>query len=154
MLKTIVKSMMIILVIFLAPFAYTQEREQKLVSTDWLLKNLFGKDIRVIDVRNSIRDYWAEHMPGAVYLNIDAPRRPDKGIPVKLIRLEALVKLPGETGIGRGTTVIACSEKNDYKATYLIWALDYNIWHKHSAVLNGGFSKQSNLDHDLVNAYI
>lgn len=111
-----------------------------LVSTEWLASNLARSDLRIVDVRDSIQGYWQAHIPGAVYLSPEAMRWPDRGVPVKLMPLHVLASLLGRMGVSREMTVVLYSEEGDYKAPYLIWALDY-LGHRAAVVLEGGFSK-------------
>ena len=112
----------------------------KLISTDWLKTNLGADNVRIVDVRSNVADYWAGHIPGAVYFHPDAMRLADRGVPVMLMPPEALAIMLGKMGISQKTSVIVYTEKGDFKAAYLVWALDY-IGHASSAVLEGGFGK-------------
>ncbi len=132
--------------------ATAQETPPKLVTTKWLEDNLFKPEIRVIDVRDSVAAYWLEHIPSAVYLSPDAMRWPDGGVPVKLIPPRNLRELLENMGISDKTTVIIYSEKGDYKAPYLQWALDY-LGHPNSGILDGGFSKWRNERKPLTQDY-
>jgi thiosulfate/3-mercaptopyruvate sulfurtransferase len=119
---------------------FSGELPSKVISTEWLEANLSKENLRIIDIRSSLKDYWQGHIPGAVYLSLDALRWPDGGVPVKLLPAEALAMMLGEMGVNEKDMVVVYSEKPDYKAPYLIWALDY-IGHHSSALLEGGFDK-------------
>ncbi len=116
------------------------DQEEKIVSTTWFKNNLSQPDVRIVDMRNSVADYWQSHIPGAVYLNPETLRLADRGVPVKLMPPEALVVMLGRMGVDPKTTVLVYTEKGDYKAPYFVWALDY-LGHKKAAVLEGGFAK-------------
>jgi thiosulfate/3-mercaptopyruvate sulfurtransferase len=118
----------------------SQEPPTKLVSTDWLEKNLSKENLRIIDIRGSIQDYWQGHLPGAVYFNPEAMRLADGGVPVKLMPSEALAIMLGKMGVNEKTMVMVYAEQGDFKAPYLIWALDY-LGHPSAAILDGGFTK-------------
>jgi thiosulfate/3-mercaptopyruvate sulfurtransferase len=120
--------------------AQPQSQTPKLVSTEWLVGSLNNDNIRIVDARTDIRDYWLSHIPGAVYLDTGILRWPDQGIPSKLLPPEALAILLGQMGISENTTVIAYYDKNGYPPFYLLWALDY-IGHKSSALLQDGFER-------------
>jgi len=120
--------------------AYAQDLPSKLVGTEWLAANLGKIDIRIIDMRMEIRDYWTSHLPSAVYLNPEALRWPENGVPLKLLSLKSLAELLGRMGIGPETPVVLYSEKNGFMPLFLLWALDY-IGHKNCGVLEGGFDK-------------
>lgn len=119
---------------------HAQESVPKLIDAKWLKENLSRENMRIVDVRDDVKEYWKGHIPGAVYLDPEAMKWPQGGVPVKLIRPAAFVELLGEMGIDRNTFVIAYSERGDFSAPYLVWALDY-IGHEKSAVLDGGFLK-------------
>jgi thiosulfate/3-mercaptopyruvate sulfurtransferase len=123
-----------------AAFARAADQETKVVGTNWLNDNLSRPDIRIVDVRNNVADYWQSHIPGAVYMNPEVMRLADGGVPVKLIPPEALVLMLGQMGIDPQTMVLVYAEKGDFKGPYLVWALDY-LGHERAAVMEGGFAK-------------
>jgi thiosulfate/3-mercaptopyruvate sulfurtransferase len=126
-------------ILFVIP-VLSQEPPSKLVTTEWLEKNLSKGNLRILDVRGNIQDYWQGHLPGAVYFNPEAMRLADGGVPVKLMPPEALAIMLGKMGVSEKTMVIAYAEQGDFKAPYLIWALDY-LGHTSAAILDGGFGK-------------
>jgi thiosulfate/3-mercaptopyruvate sulfurtransferase len=130
---------LVLAVAFVIP-VLSQEPPSKLVSTEWLEENLSKENLRIIDVRDDIKDYWLGHIPGAVYFNPEAMRLADGGVPVKLMPSEALAIMLGKMGVNEKTMVIAYAQQGDYKAPYLIWALDY-LGHGSAAILDGGFDK-------------
>jgi thiosulfate/3-mercaptopyruvate sulfurtransferase len=117
-----------------------QKPDNRLVSGEWLQSNLTGSQLRIIDMRADVRDYWAGHIPEAVYLDETALRWPQAGIPGRLIPVEVLGRLLQEIGVTEKTTIIIYTEINNYRATYFAWALDY-IKHNNWAILDGGFNR-------------
>jgi thiosulfate/3-mercaptopyruvate sulfurtransferase len=117
-----------------------QEAPSRVVSNDWLQANLTQENLRIIDARSSIMDYWKGHVPGAVYLSADALRWPEAGVPAKLAPPEALVMLLGQLGVTPDTYVVVYGDKGDPKAPYILWALDY-LGHEKSAILDGWFGE-------------
>jgi len=128
------------LIPFLASGGRAQGETEKLVSGDWLAANLTNTNVRIIDTRMDIRDYWLAHIPGALYLDTDLLRWPERGVPGKLMSLEAMALLLGQMGIGENTTVVAYYDKNGYPPYYLLWALEF-IGHKNFALLEDGFER-------------
>ncbi len=116
------------------------EANDKLVTPEWLRANLKNPNVRIVDLREDIRSYWEGHLPGAVYVDSPALHWPDRGVPGKLMEPHALVLLLGQMGITPETRVVVYTEINNYRGTYLIWALDY-LGHKSSAILMGGFDE-------------
>jgi thiosulfate/3-mercaptopyruvate sulfurtransferase len=126
-----------------AASAWAKDPQTKIVGTDWLKNNLSRPDIRIVDVRNSVADYWQGHIPGSVYLHPEAMRLADRGVPVKLMPPEALIVMLGAMGIDPETMVVVYTEKGDFKGPYLVWALDL-LGHNRAAVMEGGFAKWQN----------
>ena len=108
------------------------------VSPEWLQQNMTRPDLRIVDMRGDVREYWEGHLPGAVFLDSAVLRWADRGVPLKLMPVSALALLLGEMGIGRETTIVVYSEINHYRATYFLWALDA-VGHKNWALLEGGY---------------
>ena len=138
--KSLRAVVLLVLLVLVAAPARAADQKAKLVSTEWLQKNLSRPDIRILDVRNSVADYWQSHIPGAVYMNPEVMRLADRGVPVMLMPPEALVVMLGEMGIEPQTMVLVYTEKGDFKGPYLVWALDY-LGHEQVAVMEGGFAK-------------
>lgn len=136
----IILTLTTLLIIVLITPGVTQKLVFKLVSTEWLEQNLPKENVGIIDARADIKDYWQAHIPGAVYFNPEAMRLADGGVPVKLMPPEALTILLGKMGIDKNTMVVAYGEQGDFKAPYLIWALDY-LGHGSMVILDGGFTK-------------
>ncbi|MCX5904788.1 MAG: sulfurtransferase [Proteobacteria bacterium] len=120
--------------------AIAEETHPHIITTEWLSANMKRLDIRIIDIREKVTDYWQAHIPGAVYINPEALRLSDRGVPVKLMPPEALEIMLGKMGVSRMMKVVVYGEQSDYKAAYLIWALDY-LGQSFSGMLDGGFSK-------------
>lgn len=119
---------------------WSADQDGKVVSTQWLQENLGKSDMRIIDIRNSVADYWQSHIPGAVYMHPDVMRLSDGGVPVKLLPPDAFVTMLGKMGINPKTMVVVYTETGDFKGPYLVWALDY-LGHKQVAIMEGGFAK-------------
>lgn len=117
-----------------------EEAPPKLMSTEWLAQHLSDANLRLVDCREDIRDYWRGHIAGATWISPEALRWPDGGVPGKLMTPVALRALLRQTGLRPGNTVVIYSAASDYRATYLAWALDY-LGYRRFAVLDGGFAR-------------
>jgi thiosulfate/3-mercaptopyruvate sulfurtransferase len=126
-------------IIALTAPAVAADLEGKVVGAEWLMNNLERPDIRVVDTRDNVTEYWQGHIPGAVYMHPEVMRLADRGVPVKLTPPKVLATMLGEMGVGTGTTVVVYTEKGGFKGPYLVWALDY-LGHESAAVLEGGFA--------------
>lgn len=134
----------LVVVLCLCPGAITggqaKSETEKLVSSDWLAVNLANKDVRIVDTRMDIRDYWQGHIPGALYLDTDLLRWPDHGVPGKLMSVEAFALLLGQMGVEEKTLIVAYYDKNGYPPFYFLWALEY-IGHNNFALLEDGIER-------------
>lgn len=117
-----------------------QEAPDRLVSPQWLQSHLGDGDLRIVDLRPDIREYWKAHIPGAVHLSPEALRLPQDGVPGMLAPPPILAGILGRLGVTPRTRVIAVSAENDFQATYLLWALDY-LGHDRWALLSGGMKR-------------
>ncbi len=115
------------------------ELPSRVVDTDWLDSHI-DDDLVVIDIRTAITAYWESHIPGAVYLNAEALRFAEGGVPVMLASADMLARKLGALGVTNATPAVVYTETGDYKAPYLVWILDY-LGHDASAALEGGFGK-------------
>jgi thiosulfate/3-mercaptopyruvate sulfurtransferase len=124
-----------------------------LVSTDWLAARLGARDVRIADVRWYMdparrgRDaYDAGHIPGAVFLDVDADlsapgggrgrpagRHPWPGA-------EQVSRVMSAAGIGPRTQVVAYDDQAGAIAARL-WYLLRAYGHDEVAVLDGGLAK-------------
>ena len=125
---------------------------EKMASGEWLAANLADPNIRIIDTRMDILDYWQAHLPGALYLDTDLLRWPEQGVPGKLMNLEALALLLGQMGVGEKTLVIAYYDKNGYPPFFLLWALEY-VGHEEFALLEDGIERWRTEGRELTQDY-
>ncbi|GEM87619.1 sulfurtransferase [Meiothermus granaticius] len=124
-----------------------------LVSVRWLEEHLRDPELRLVDCRFSLSDplagraaYLSGHLPGAVYLDLEAdlsgPVRPDrKGGRHPLPEPAALAQTLAQAGIGDETFVVAYDEPpaGGMFAPRLWWLLRW-LGHDKVAVLDGGIT--------------
>ncbi|MGB8648445.1 MAG: sulfurtransferase [Anaerolineae bacterium] len=121
-----------------------------LVSTDWLAAHLDDPAVRVIDTRwyllgpdKGREEYARAHIPGAVFLSLDA----DLAAPVgegpgrhPLPTSEAFATAMGRAGIGDETHVVAYDDVGGGIAGRLWWLLRY-FGHDRVSLLDGGIAQ-------------
>ena len=110
-------------------------RDQLLVSTDWLAANLDDPNIRVVEVDEDTDAYARGHIRGAVAVNwntdLQDPLRRD------FISPEQFAKLQDTLGITPDTTVILYGGNNNWFAAYAYWY--YKVYgHGPVKLLDGG----------------
>ena len=119
-----------------------------IVSTDWLAKELGAPDLRVVDAswylpqqkRDAKAEYAAQHIPGAVYFDIDLISDSSIPPPHMLPSSEQFARQIGELGIGDGDRVVCYDGMGLFSAARAWWMLRV-MGHTNVAVLDGGFPK-------------
>jgi thiosulfate/3-mercaptopyruvate sulfurtransferase len=124
-----------------------------LVTTEWLNENLAAPDLRIADVRWYLdparkgRDaYRAGHIPGAVFLDMDADLAAPGGARGGPLGRhpwpspEQVERVMSAAGVGETTRVVAYDDQSGAMAARL-WYLLRAYGHEAVAVLDGGFGK-------------
>ena len=119
-----------------------------LVSTEWLAQHLRDPSVRIIDAswylpdmkRDARAEYVKEHIPGAVFFDIDALSRRDTDLPHMMPDPETLARDLGALGIGDDDFVAAYDGYGIFSATRPWWMLRV-MGHDRVAVLDGGLPK-------------
>jgi len=116
------------------------------VSTDWLAAHLDAA--RVVDAswympadkRDARAEFAAEHIPGAVFYDIDAQSDPSTGLPHMLATPENFARGMAELGIGDDDLVVVYDGAGLFSAARVWWMLRA-MGHDNTAVLDGGLPK-------------
>jgi thiosulfate/3-mercaptopyruvate sulfurtransferase len=118
------------------------DRSPGLLSTGELAMWLSQRPVSVVDVRSDVFTYLTNHLPGAVYLNIETLRATSGGIPTQLLSRAAYADLFSRLGLSMGVPVVIYSagETRNIDATFLAWILA-GFGHPAVYVLNGGYFK-------------
>jgi len=117
---------------------------ERLVSTDWLAKQLAAGDpdgnldLVVIESDEDVLLYDTGHIPGAVkvdwHLDLNDPVRRD------YVNGERFAQVLGERGIGHDTTVVIYGDKSNWWAAYALWVFTL-FGHPDARLLDGGRAK-------------
>ena len=112
----------------------------RLVSTETFARWQRQGPVSVVDVRADLFTYLKDHLPGAVYLNIETLRASSGGIPAQLLSPQAYSELFGRLGLSMDQPVVIYSagETRNIDATFLAWLLA-GFGHPQVYVLNGGY---------------
>ena len=123
------------------------------MTTEWLAQHLDDPALRVVDVRwylDAARKggdaYAAGHVPGAVFLDVDADLSAPGGGRGRAVGRhpwpseEQVRRVMGRAGIGRGTRVVAYDDQGGAVAARLWYVLRAH-GHDDVAVLDGGIAK-------------
>jgi len=97
-------------------------------------------DVRwYLDGRSGLEAYEADHLPGAVFVDLDVHLTAEPGPDVgrhPLPSAEAFARSLGELGIGPDNTVVAYDDAGGMSAGRLVWML--RVLGQHAALLDGG----------------
>ncbi len=107
----------------------SESRSRSLVSTDWLAAASSRPDIVVLDAsyylpaqqRDAAAEYRAEHVPGAVFFDIEAVADHASGLPHMLPTAEDFSAAAGALGIGDGDTVVVYDATGLFSAARVWW---------------------------------
>jgi thiosulfate/3-mercaptopyruvate sulfurtransferase len=117
------------------------------VTTDWLEQNLDNPDLVIIDTQPDVHDYFAEHIPGAVYLNDTVLRAPENGIPAQYVPEDVIRTLFQRIGVKADQPVVVYTgtgaftgDTGDLEQTMMAYTLA-RFGHDTVYLLDGGFDK-------------
>ncbi|HEX2885036.1 3-mercaptopyruvate sulfurtransferase [Vineibacter terrae] len=123
-------------------------RPDALVSTEWLAAHLDAPDVRVVDGsfylpaqnRDAKAEYAAQHIPGAVFFDIDEIADSDSPLPHMMPSPEKFSSRVRRLGLGDGVRVVVY-DGNPMMGACRVWWMFRAFGHKDVAVLDGGLPK-------------
>lgn len=135
------------------------EPASALVSTEWLAANLGRADLVVADAtyhlptvkRDAKAEYAREHIPGAVFFDIDAVSDHATDLPHMLPSPAAFARAVESLGIGNEDMVVVYDSYGLFSAARLWWMLRV-FGHDRVAVLDGGLAKWKREGRPLTDA--
>jgi thiosulfate/3-mercaptopyruvate sulfurtransferase len=120
----------------------------KLVSTDWLAAELGASDLKVIDAsfflpadgRNARAEYEAEHIPGAVFMDIDEIVDPSNPVPHMFPTEHKFASRMQTLGLGDGSRFVVY-DNSPYHSSARAWFMLKSFGAHYVAILDGGLQK-------------
>ena len=141
------------------PYPKDKESKVKLVSTDWLEKNIDKPNLTVLDTQPDIHDYITEHLPGAVYFNQKLLRVPFEGRPGVYVPDDVIQSLFNRIGLKEDSPVVVYTGKGEFRGwgdgleqTMLAYTLA-RFGHNNVYVLDGGLDKWKKEQKDLTKEF-
>jgi thiosulfate/3-mercaptopyruvate sulfurtransferase len=119
-----------------------------LASTEWLAGQLGAADLRIIDAsfflpadgRDARAEYRSAHIPGAVFLDLEAIADPDHAVPNMLPTPARFAGQMQELGIGDSDRIVVYDNSPHHSAPRAWWMLKI-FGASNVAVLDGGMQK-------------
>ncbi len=125
------------------------ETATPLVSANWLMKNHTAPDIRIVDAtwfpvflnppETGAQSYQREHIPGAVYFDIDDIADQDSAFPHTLPGSVIFSSKVRKLGLGDGNRIIIY-DRNNFYASARVWWMFRVMGHRDVQVLDGGLN--------------
>lgn len=127
----------------------TYSNPDALVSTEWLEEHLNAPDVRVVDAswflpgsdREPRAEYNEQHIPGAVFFDIDEIADTDAGLPHMLPSPEKFSSRVRKLGLGDGVRIVVYDANGGFMAAQRVWWTFRVFGHEDIAVLDGGLPK-------------
>src|SRR4030095_16543087 len=124
------------------------ERPDPLVSTDWLAARLDAPDVRIVDgsfylpaqKRNPKAEFANQHIPGAVFFDIDDIADTSNPLPHMLPPPEKFSSRVRKLGLGDGSKIVVY-DTTPMTGACRVWWMFRAMGHKDVAVLDGGLPK-------------
>lgn len=119
-----------------------------IVETDWLANHLSSPDLIVLDGswhlptagRDAKAEYLAEHIPGALFFDIDDMSDEKSSLPHMLPSTVKFSSRMKKMGIGDGARIVVYDTSGIFSAARVWWTFRA-MGHQDVAVLNGGLRK-------------
>ena len=132
-------------------------RPDALVSTDWLANRLDAPDIRLVDgsfylpaqKRDPKAEFVQQHIPGAVFFDIDEIADTTSPLPHMLPSPEKFSARVRKLGLGDGNKIVVYDTTPMLGATR-VWWMFRAMGHKDVAVLDGGLPKWMSEGHPVT----
>jgi thiosulfate/3-mercaptopyruvate sulfurtransferase len=109
------------------------------VSPEWVASRTNDANLRIIDARNNVYDYFMGHIPNAVHLPDAALRAPRAGYPTQYLDTFMTSRLLANAGVKKDDRVVIYSDGTSVLgATMLAYILE-RVGHKQIFIIDGGW---------------
>jgi thiosulfate/3-mercaptopyruvate sulfurtransferase len=110
-----------------------------IVTPQWVEMHSQDPNVRVLDVRQNVYDYFAGHIPNAVHLSDSAMRFPAEGYPTQYPETFMIAQLVARAGIKKTDKVVIYSDGDGVLGATMIAYLLERIGHSDIAFVDGGW---------------
>jgi thiosulfate/3-mercaptopyruvate sulfurtransferase len=125
-----------------------ETKMEPLVSTEWLAAQLGASDLKPIDAtfflpgsgRDARAEYQSEHLPGAVFMDLDEIVDPDHPAPHMLPPAHKFASRMQSLGLGDGSRFVVY-DNSPLRSAARAWFMLKSFGAHHVAILDGGLAK-------------
>ena len=122
---------------------------QALVSTAWVADHMSAPDVRLVDCtyflpndgRTGPEEYKKQHLPGAVFFDIDDVKNADDPLPHMIPSAEVFSSKVRKLGLGDGNRIVCYDHNGGGSAAARVWWMFRLFGHDDVAVMDGGLPK-------------
>ena len=119
-----------------------------LVSTEWLRKNIFNKNIKILDCswhmpdtgRIGKNEFEIAHIPGSIFFDLDEFSVKGDVLPHTLLSDKLFSEMIGEIGISNNDHIIVYDSLGAFSSPRVWWMFLY-YGHTNVSILDGGLPK-------------
>jgi thiosulfate/3-mercaptopyruvate sulfurtransferase len=122
-----------------APNANQQKASVTIVTPQWLEEHAADKDLRILDVRLNVYDYFAGHVPNAVHLADAALRFPFEGYPTQYGETFMTGMIFARSGIKKTDKVVLYSDGDGVLGATMIAYLLERVGQTNILFVDGGW---------------
>lgn len=123
------------------PLAGKRKTKISFVSAEWLAQHAGDHDLKIIDARNNVGDYFTAHVPNAVHLADAALRAPRGGFPVQYLDQNITAMILSQAGITKTNRVAIYSDGASVLGATMIAYILERLGHQGEIyLLDGGFA--------------
>ena len=137
MVKRVLMVLALLLVALLPGWA---DEQFSIVTPAWVAAHTTDANVRILDLRNSFHDYFAAHVPNAVYLADNSLRGPKNGVPVEYFPPLLSAELFSRAGVHSGQTVVVYSSGDDATGATMAAYILERIGYPKTAIIDGGWT--------------
>ena len=118
-----------------------------LVTTEWLAGEMGASDLRIVDAtllldgRDASAEYEAEHIPGAVFMDLAGLADTNSDLPMMLPKPEKFASRMQSLGLGDGSRIVLYDNSPLKTAARAWWMLTVVFGAHGVAILDGGLAK-------------
>lgn len=110
-----------------------------LVTAAWVAENAGAPNVRILDVRQNVYDYFTGHIPNAVHLADSAMRFPFEGYPTQYPETFMISQLLARAGVKKTDRVVLYSDGDGVLGATMIAYLLERLGHSDIAIVDGGW---------------